>query len=138
MPPLKSRLAFVIVSGILLIALGLAVRQLPAAGAGGLLHPARHRVIGDPPPTCEDATFTGEGLELKGWRCQASARRRGTLVYLHGIADNRASAGGVIDRFGKRGFDVVAYDSRAHGESAGDACTSHRQSLPACRATGSF
>jgi hypothetical protein len=62
-------------------------------------------------------------LDLKGWRCDASAGRRGTLVYLHGIADNRASATGVIDRFGKRGFDVVAYDSRAHGESAGDVCT---------------
>ena len=118
-----SRLVFVSVSGILLIALGVAASQLPAAGAGGLLHPARHRVIGDPPPTCQDATFAGEGVELKGWRCQASARRRGTLVYLHGIADTRASAAGVIDRFGKRGFDVVAYDSRAHGESAGDACT---------------
>lgn len=49
--------------------------------------------------------------------------RRGTLVYLHGIVDNRASAAGVIDRFGKRGSDVVPYDSRAHGESGGDACT---------------
>jgi pimeloyl-ACP methyl ester carboxylesterase len=123
MRTLGSRLVFVIVSGILLIALGVAASQLPAAGAGGLLHPARHRVTRDPPPTCQDATFTGEGLELKGWRCRASARRRGTLVYLHGIADTRTSAAGVIDRFGKRGFDVVAYDSRAHGESAGDACT---------------
>ena len=49
--------------------------------------------------------------------------RRGTLIYLHGVADNRASGAGVIERFRKRGFDVVAYDSRAHGESDGDACT---------------
>jgi hypothetical protein len=33
------------------------------------------------------------------------------------------SAVGVIQRFVPRGFDVVAYDSRAHGESDGDACT---------------
>jgi alpha-beta hydrolase superfamily lysophospholipase len=117
------RLILVSISGILLIALGLAASQLPAVGAGGLLHPARHRVVGAPPTTCQDATFAGEGLDLKGWRCHASGRRRATLVYLHGIADNRASAAGVIDRFGRRGFDVVAYDSRAHGESAGDACT---------------
>ena len=109
--------------GILLIALGVAARQLPAIGAGGLLHPARHRVKATPPPTCQDETFSGDGLDLKGWRCHASAGRRGTLVYLHGIADNRTSAAGVIDRFGTRGFDVVAYDSRAHGESAGDVCT---------------
>ena len=44
-------------------------------------------------------------------------------MYLHGVADNRGSGAGVIERFGKRGFDVVAYDSRAHGESPGDACT---------------
>jgi len=29
----------------------------------------------------------------------------------------------VIDRFAPRGFDVLAYDSRAHGESPGDICT---------------
>jgi uncharacterized protein len=44
-------------------------------------------------------------------------------VYLHGIADNRASGTGVIERFVKRGLGVVAYDSRAHGESSGEACT---------------
>lgn len=123
MPTPTWRLVLVSVGGILAIALGVAASQFPAAGARGLLHPARHRVIGVPPTTCQDATFTGEGLDLKGWRCHASARPLATLVYLHGIADNRASAAGVIDRFGRRGFNVVAYDSRAHGESAGDACT---------------
>jgi pimeloyl-ACP methyl ester carboxylesterase len=29
----------------------------------------------------------------------------------------------VIERFTKRGYDVIAYDSRAHGESTGDICT---------------
>ena len=42
---------------------------------------------------------------------------------LHGVADNRTSATGIIDRFVTRGLDVVAYDSRAHGESGGEACT---------------
>ena len=97
--------------------------QLAAAGAGGLLHPSRHRVTTGPPPTCEDATFHGEGVDLRGWRCRGATPRRGTIVYLHGIADNRTSAAGVIERFGKRGFDVLAYDSRAHGESPGDICT---------------
>jgi pimeloyl-ACP methyl ester carboxylesterase len=106
-----------------MVLLGVVARQLPAAGAGGLLHPARHRVVGSPPPTCQDATFAGEGVNLKGWQCRASTTRRGTLVYLHGIADNRTSGAGVVERFGRRGFDVVAYDSRAHGESEGDVCT---------------
>jgi len=29
----------------------------------------------------------------------------------------------VIERFTQRGFDAVAFDSRAHGESDGDTCT---------------
>jgi pimeloyl-ACP methyl ester carboxylesterase len=117
------RVVLVSVAGIALIASGLAVSQLPAAGAGGLLHPARRAAIGAPPPNCQTTTYAGEGLTLKGWRCEASVARRGTLVYLHGIADNRASGAGVIERFSQRGFDVVAYDSRAHGESPGEVCT---------------
>ena len=70
--------------------------------------------------------FAGAAVTLAGWRCRAShlsGPRRGTIVYLHGIADNRTSAAGAIVRFMPRGFDVVAYDSRAHGESGGTACS---------------
>jgi pimeloyl-ACP methyl ester carboxylesterase len=108
---------------VLLVAWGIIPHQLAAAGAGGLLHPARHHINVAAPLTCEDATFSGDGAVLKGWRCHASAPRRGTVIYLHGVADNRSSSISVIDRFGKRGFDVFAYDSRAHGESSGDICT---------------
>jgi uncharacterized protein len=123
MMTLRRRLVLVSVSAVLLLAIAVLPSQLSAAGAGGLLHPARRRVITAPPATCQDVTFAGEGLDLKGWRCHALAPPRATLVYLHGIADNRTSATGVIARFGKRGFDVVAYDSRAHGESGGNVCT---------------
>jgi uncharacterized protein len=102
---------------------GTTVVGCAGAGAGALLHPTRHRVLQPPPPACKNATFIGAGVQLEGWRCAAAAPRLGTIVYLHGIADNRASAAGVIQRFLPRGFDVIAYDSRAHGESQGDACT---------------
>jgi pimeloyl-ACP methyl ester carboxylesterase len=108
---------------VLLVVVGVITSQLPMLGAGGLLHPGRSRTVQSPPAACDNTTFSGVGVALRGWRCRGSAPRRGTLVYLHGIADNRSSAVGSIQRFGNRGFDVVAYDSRAHGESEGDACT---------------
>jgi len=124
---ITSRWALLLASAgvavVVLVALLVVPGQLASAGAGGLLHPARRRVVGPPPAACEDATFAGDGVSLKGWQCRASRTRRGTLVYLHGVADNRTSGAGVVERFVKRGFDVVAYDSRAHGESGGDVCT---------------
>jgi len=117
------RVGLAAVGVVLTIAAGAAVTQLPALGAGGLLHPARRPVVGAAPKGCDDVVFAGDGVALKGWRCNAAGPRRGVLVYLHGVADNRTSAIGVIERFRARGFDVVAYDSRAHGESDGDVCT---------------
>ena len=113
--------------GILALVLGLgswgAATQLPGIGAGALLHPSRRHVHGSPPAGCENAEFAGDSVVLRGWRCRGPAPRRGTIVYLHGSADNRTSAAGVVPLFVPRGFDVVAYDSRAHGESGGEACT---------------
>ena len=113
----------VICSSALLLILGIVVSQLPGAGAGALLHPGRRRVVGPPPPTCSERAFAGDGVTIRSWQCRTSSPRRGTVVYLHGVADNRTSGAGLVDRFGRRGFDVIAYDSRAHGESEGDACT---------------
>jgi pimeloyl-ACP methyl ester carboxylesterase len=106
-----------------LVILGAAATQLPSIGAGLILHPPHRRVVATPPSSCQKVTFRGEGVNLQGWRGEAEGKRRGTLIYLHGIADNRASGAGVLERFRKQGFDVLAFDSRAHGESEGDACT---------------
>ena len=97
--------------------------QLPALGAGGLLHPARHHVDVAAPEGCRESSFSGAGVNLAGWKCRASEHRRGTLVFLHGVASNRVSSVGVIQRFRPLGFDVIAYDSRAHGDSGGEVCT---------------
>src|SRR5262249_46004832 len=82
------------------------------------------RAVREPPAGCLNESIAGSGVTLAAWRCHASGAPRGTIVYLHGVADNRASAAGWIDRLVAHGFDVVAYDSRAHGDSTGDACTS--------------
>jgi pimeloyl-ACP methyl ester carboxylesterase len=108
---------------VLVLLASAACLQLPKLGAGGLLHPARRTTVGATPIGCQDVEFAGAGVTLRGWRCGSPTPARGTIVYLHGIADNRSSAAGVIDRFTARGFQVIAYDSRAHGQSGGDACT---------------
>jgi len=118
-----ARWFLAIVCTMVLAAGVVAVRQLPAIGASGLLHPGRRHVAVAPPAGCRAATFAGAGVRLQGWQCDAAAPRRASLVYLHGVADNRSSGRGVIERFVARGFDAVVYDSRAHGESEGKACT---------------
>ena len=95
----------------------------PKIAAGGLLYPSRHSVKGVVPPGCENRDFQGDDVTLRGWHCGAIGQRRATIVYLHGVADNRGSSVGAIQRFVPRGFDVVAYDSRRHGESPGAVCT---------------
>jgi pimeloyl-ACP methyl ester carboxylesterase len=106
-----------------LIVLAAAATQVPSIAAGALLHPSRRVVYGPLPDGCVDRTFPGVGVTLRGWHCSAASPRRGSLIYLHGIADNRASAAGIVPRFTKKGLDVIAYDSRGQGVSDGEACT---------------
>ena len=96
----------------------------PAIAAGALLHPYRWKTNVAAPDGCVDTTFEGiGGARLRGWKCSPGGGAKGTLVYLHGVADNRGSGAGVVRRFMSRGLEVVAYDSRAHGDSDGDVCT---------------
>jgi pimeloyl-ACP methyl ester carboxylesterase len=100
-----------------------ASRRASAIAANALLHPARRAVQQTPPDNCQSAVFAGAGVMLKGWQCRTLGHARGTVIYLHGVADNRESASSIIRRYNAKGFDVIAYDSRAHGESDGSACT---------------
>jgi len=110
-------------AGIVIVAGAVAATELPAIGANALLHPARRPATIAAPEGCVTRTFATADTTLTGWICDGAAPRRGTLVYLHGVADNRESGVGVIQRFVPRGLTVVAYDSRAHGDSPGEACT---------------
>ena len=100
-----------------------ALSLAPSIAAGGLLYPERRTVATAIPSACTNKDFEGDGVTLRGWHCTATGKRRGTVVYLHGIADNRGSSAGAVDRFTREGFDVVAYDSRRHGDSGGEVCT---------------
>jgi len=101
----------------------------PDWGANALLHPYRRHPTTSP----RDVGLSGEAFEaraeagaiLRGWvvRAAPGVPRRGLLIYLHGVADNRQSGLGVAARLWKSGWDVAAYDARAHGDSDGEFCT---------------
>jgi len=118
----RARLAAIAAAAVS-IAVSIACQQVPAAAANALLKPSRHVAQVAVPDGCVAAAFDGDGVVLKGWHCAAADDPRGTLILLHGIADNRASWRSAIARFTRERFDVIAYDSRAHGESGGSVCT---------------
>jgi len=120
---LRVRPAVVALILVALAAAGFVASQLPSWAADAFLHPGRRPVDHALRGSFEDVEFAGAGVRLKGWRFAAVGAPRGTLVCLHGIADNRMSVLGIADRFTHQGFDVVAYDSRGHGDSGGDTCT---------------
>lgn len=95
----------------------------PSWGAGALLHPSRRQVQERPVRAVEEIDLDGQGVKLRAWWFRAEGQRRGTIVFLHGVADNRGSSISIANRFVPKGSDVLAYDSRAHRESTGDACT---------------
>jgi pimeloyl-ACP methyl ester carboxylesterase len=106
------------------VAAAIAQSQLPMIGASALLYPSRRPSVRPAPQNCVERAFDGVGVRLSGWVCAAdAATNKPTIVFLHGIADNRDSSVGVIDRFRGRGFNVIAYDSRRHGGSEGSRCT---------------
>ncbi len=96
----------------------------PSWGANSLLHPARRPLPPAPGLDHRAVEFESDGLRLRGWYFPAELPRRGiTVVYLHGVGDNRASGTWIAERLVRGGFDVLAYDGRAQGISEGVACT---------------
>lgn len=99
---------------------------VPASwGAGALLHPSRRPLSGLAPALAHrDLLVDVGGVALRGWVFPPRGPARGiTVVYLHGIADNRASGVWLAERLVPHGLEVVVFDARAHGASGGDACT---------------
>ncbi len=91
-------------------------------GAAAIVHPYRRPLSRQPDIPFELVRFESGGERLEGWLFRP-AHPMATVIYLHGIADNRESGIGVASRLVPRGYTVFAYDSRAHGRSTGDVCT---------------
>ncbi|MEX2117480.1 MAG: alpha/beta fold hydrolase [Bacteroidota bacterium] len=74
----------------------------------------------------EDVSITGhDGVLLKGWLVaqKRGKKTKGTILYLHGVGDCKTAGVAHARLFYKHGYNVLLYDSRAHGESGGTFCT---------------
>ena len=109
-------------------------------GAGAILTPYRKPVRAVPDLPFEEVAFSNGPVTLRGWVFRTSAPRRGWLVYLHGIGDNREGGTSFAKRFVPQGYDVLAYDSRGHGTSSGTyvtyGCEEKRDLVKALDAVG--
>lgn len=83
-----------------------------------VLHP-RHLHL----PYEDLALKTKEGFDLRGWIIPADPRARGTIIILHGVSESKIAGLPVAKELHARGYNVVLYDSRCHGESGGRYCT---------------
>jgi pimeloyl-ACP methyl ester carboxylesterase len=126
----RSRGRWLATAGLVALGLAAGVAVLVHAGyapvewgAAAILHPVRRPLTRHPSRPCESVEFSSEGARLEGWLFRAEGERRGLVVYLHGIADNRQSGLGVVERLVPEGYDVFTFDARAHGRSTGEACT---------------
>jgi pimeloyl-ACP methyl ester carboxylesterase len=119
----RRELIAVAVAATVLCAAGAYQTQAPRWAAAALLQPVRRAPAAPPSGPYESLRVHANGVTLVGWKFHAHGARVGTLIYLHGVGDNRRAGVGLVERFARLGFDVVAYDSRAHGESTGDFCT---------------
>lgn len=94
--------------------------------ANALTHPARHPVSRTPDAvgfaTWEEISFVSEdGLTLRGWFIPPAPQADGaTIIYVHGLADNRARFLPLAARLSEGGgYGALLFDLRNHGESDG-------------------
>ena len=72
----------------------------------------------------EDVSITTpDGVRLSGWFIPSKRKPRGTVIYLHGVGDCKTAGVALARVLHQKGFHVLLYDSREHGESDGNYCT---------------
>jgi uncharacterized protein len=68
---------------------------------------------------CDNVTCqTSDGHHLAGW-VVAPANKRGTVIFFHGMRQNRSQTLSRIALLAAAGYRCVAFDHRAHGQSSG-------------------
>ena len=69
----------------------------------------------------QDIHFSSlDGTNLHGWFLPAKGKPRGTILLLHGNAENISTHIGSVYWLPPRGFNVFLFDYRGYGQSAGE------------------
>ena len=66
---------------------------------------------------------TKDSLSLEAYYILSNQQKNGTIIMLHGIADNKESMISISNFFNSLGFNTLLLDLRAHGDSQGEYCT---------------
>ena len=64
-----------------------------------ILHPIRKPVPAKVPAGCKQVSLMGDGVKLEAWEGRTPGKARGTVIYLHGVCDNRGSGAGILRRY---------------------------------------
>jgi hypothetical protein len=68
----------------------------------------------------EEVVFSSrDGTALSGWFIPAVGEAQGTILHLHGNAENMTSHFGFVDWLPAAGFNLFVFDYRGYGQSAG-------------------
>ena len=62
---------------------------------------------------------SGDGTQLHGWFLPARGHARGTILFMHGNAENISTHIGSVHWFPAAGYNVFLFDYRGYGRSAG-------------------
>jgi uncharacterized protein len=104
--------------------LGLILLATSLAGCTGLVFQPMQELILTPDElglAYRDVEFTtADGVRLDGWFLPARAPRQGSVLFLHGNAQNISTHIANVAWMPAAGFDVFLFDYRGYGRSAGE------------------
>jgi pimeloyl-ACP methyl ester carboxylesterase len=108
-------IGFCIVLGVCLAELALHPRRVPITNQhSSQLMAARFGAV------LRDVAITAsDGIVLRGWFAHPPNANGNAVILLHGIGDNRQGIMGYAELLLSHGYDVLAPDARAQGDSGG-------------------
>ena len=74
-------------------------------------------------PYEEINVITADGLKLNSWLIKSPVLSKGTIIYLHGVADCKIDGIRHAKFWHDLHYNVFLYDARRHGDSDGKFCT---------------